>query len=173
MKFNVCNLPKCCRGCTRLSLINLDHHFWGEFECKSHDASLLYAFFTGECPYRTEISTEIKVEVKKMDPVELLKEAYRFCSQYTLCNLDCPLHGKCIFNFDSHAETQKETEQKIENAVAIIEQWSKDHPVVTNEMKFCEIFGDNAANSILSLYPSDIKNWLAQPYRESKNGNSN
>ncbi len=172
MKCNVCNLPKCCRGCPHLLLINLNQHFVGEFECKSHGASLVDAFYTGECPYRPEISTEIKVEVKKMDPVELLKEAYRFCSQYPVCSADCPLRRKCIFDFCSHDGTQK-TEQIIENAVAIIEQWSKDHPVVTNEMKFREIFGDNAANSILSLYPSDIKNWLAQPYRESKNGNSN
>lgn len=163
MKFNVCNLPKCCHGCPRLSLINLDQHFVGEFECKSHDASLLGAYLTGECPYSQKISTKIKVEVKKMNPVELLKEAYRFCSQYPVCSADCPLRRKCIFDFCSHDGTQKETEQIIENAVSIIEKWSKDHPVVTNEMKFKEVFGPLTLSEPMFYAEAG---WWNAPYKE-------
>ena len=76
-----------------------------------------------------------------MEALEFLKEANRFCSHYPICSADCPIRGKCIFDFGSHGETQKETEQKIENAFAIIEQWSKEHPIITNAQKFKEVFG--------------------------------
>ena len=53
-----------------------------------------------------------------------------------------------------------------EKAIFAVDAWSKAHPLVTNEMKFREVFGDNAANSILALHPSDIKRWLSEPYKE-------
>lgn len=105
-----------------------------------------------------------------MEALEFLKETQRMCSSYKECT-DCPL--KELASFTGYPTCKVAMLNECEKAISAVDAWSKEHPSVTNEMKFREIFGDNAANSILSLYPSDIKNWLAQPYRESKNGNSN
>ena len=107
-----------------------------------------------------------------MDAREFMSEWRRMCKSHIGRCDGCPLekHGvsKICFN-----DIETTCESDLEDVVHFVTEWSEAHPLVTNEMKFCEIFGSNATNSILSLYPSDIKNWLAQPYIEAKNGNSN
>lgn len=95
-----------------------------------------------------------------MEALEFLKEYSRMCAEYKEC-YGCPLKGTtCSIVFS------KLSEEKMINIIEKTEQWSKEHPIITNEMKFREIFGENAVNSICSLYVSDIKRWLAEPYEE-------
>lgn len=69
-----------------------------------------------------------------MDALELLKESARICRTY-LCN-NCPVKGKCLYNPNiNHIES------KMEDIVSAVEQWSKEHPIVTNAGKFEEVFG--------------------------------
>ena len=97
------------------------------------------------------------------DTLEFLKETNRMCSSYKECT-DCPL--KSLASFYGYATCRIAMFNECEKAIFAVDAWSKAHPLVTNEMKFREVFGDNAANSILALHPSDIKRWLAEPYKE-------
>lgn len=97
-----------------------------------------------------------------MEALEFLKEAQRMCKSYPDCK-GCPLlNSPCGFirSIEGHSDAD------IRCTIKVIEQWSKEHPLITNEMKFREVFGDNAVNSVLALHPSDIKRWLAQQYKE-------
>jgi len=60
-----------------------------------------------------------------MDAVDFLKERERMCKSFDRC-VECKLHGKC-----SHIEFNFEFD-KVEDAVSIVEKWSKEHPVKTN-----------------------------------------
>lgn len=96
-----------------------------------------------------------------MDALDFWKEYKRMCNSYKYCN-NCPLVGANCLSLGVLNKSDR-------NFLIItngVETWSKEHPLVTNEMKFREVFGDNAANSILALHPSDIKRWLAEPYKE-------
>jgi len=99
-----------------------------------------------------------------MEALDYCKEAQRMCESYPDCH-GCPLINfacgfiRCIERF---------SDADIQCQIKVVEQWSQEHPLVTNEMKVREVFGDNAVNSILVLPPSDIKRWLAEPYKERK-----
>lgn len=100
-----------------------------------------------------------------MEALEYLKETHRMCSSYKECT-DCPL--KELASFSGYPTCSVAMVNECEKAISAVDAWSKEHPLVTNEMKLREVFGDNAANSILALHPSDIKRWLAEPYKERK-----
>ena len=88
-----------------------------------------------------------------MDAVKFLKEVNRMCNKIENC-CDCPLHDGdfCIHDIDNGKE---------EKAVSIVEQWSKENPVMTNLDKFKEVFG--SANGIVA--PS---NWWHREYKAPK-----
>ena len=96
-----------------------------------------------------------------MEAIELLKTLKRICSKYKCSN--CPVVARSCICIKNISITSDET---LNSIIENVEQWSKEHHIVTNEMKFCEIFGDNAVNSVLAVHQSDIKTWLAQPYKE-------
>ena len=99
-----------------------------------------------------------------MEALDYFKEARRMCKSYPDCK-GCPLINSAC-GFIRCIEGRSDAEMRCE--IKVVEQWSKEHPIVTNEIKVREVFGDNAANSILALHPSDIKRWLAEPYKERK-----
>ena len=112
-----------------------------------------------------------------MESLEFLKEARRLCSHYDLCAAGCPLYKKCIFYFRDMNETKEETEKKIEQNAAIIEQWSKEHPIITNARKFEEVFGSKRPHELVSCDVCDIAGdyakvkmqkteWWDEPYKE-------
>ena len=72
-----------------------------------------------------------------LDAVEFLKERLRMCETYSesfLCGRGCPMPFRpCEF----HSFTEGHFEQMVET----VEQWSKEHPIITNGMKFEEVFG--------------------------------
>jgi len=98
-----------------------------------------------------------------MEAIEFLKEYSRMCNTSIRCQ-GCPLSERPCLS----AALSTVTDDNIKTIVSSVEWWSKEHPLVTNEMKIREVFGDNAVNSILVLPPSDIKRWLAEPYKERK-----
>ena len=96
-----------------------------------------------------------------MEALAFLEGHKRMCHSYSNCD-GCPLkHKPCLAS-----NWMKLDADKVFSMVKAVEMWSKANPIVTNEMKFRELFGDNAVNSILALHPSDIKRWLAEPYKE-------
>ena len=72
-----------------------------------------------------------------METLDFLKEAQRMCKSYPDCK-GCPLRNfacgfiRCIERF-SDADVQCQ--------VKVVEQWSKEHPIITNARKFEEVFG--------------------------------
>ena len=84
-----------------------------------------------------------------MDALKFFKEKERLCDSYTGCET-CPLNGY-VCDFGDNPE----------KSVAIVEQWSKEHPKMTNASKLLEVFG--------RIRLSDITpDWLRQEYREPK-----
>ena len=61
-----------------------------------------------------------------MEALDFLKVANRICKNQ-LCN-KCPVKGKCLYNPNINCR-----EDKMEEIVSAVEQWSKEHPLVTNE----------------------------------------
>lgn len=98
-----------------------------------------------------------------MEAIEFLKDHRRMCDSHPNCD-GCPLmNSPCL-----SSDWQELNDKALSAIVVAVTLWSRDNPPVTNETKFREIFGNNAVDSICSLYPSDIKRWLAQPYEERK-----
>lgn len=85
---------------------------------------------------------------RAMDAVEFFKEKDRMCQAsrgYIVCAL---------------------MDGRYEEAVEIVEKWSKEHPKITNGMKFEEVFGFKISRSNESgeyLYLPE--NWLDQEYK--------
>jgi len=96
-----------------------------------------------------------------MDALEFLKEHRRMCDSHLNCD-GCPLmNAPCL-----SSDWSEISDKALRDIVLAVTLWSKDNPPVTNEMKFREVFGDNAVNSVLAVHMSDIKRWLAEPYKE-------
>ena len=88
-----------------------------------------------------------------MDAVKFLKECNRICD--TVDCLDCPLHDEhiCMHGIEDGEE---------EKAVSIVEQWSKENLILTNQQKFYEVFGKYNFDNI------DLFDWWADEYKEPK-----
>ena len=97
-----------------------------------------------------------------MDAVEYLEARDRMCKSYTACSL-CPLHEKKEENYSCDVFEVKHPKEY----VSIVKQWSKEHPkehpVVTNAMKFEEVFGYFAPVQGRPYMPST---WWDEPYKE-------
>ena len=94
-----------------------------------------------------------------MEALEFLKEYNRMCAECRDCS-GCPLKGtECSIG-------SKLSEEEMINIVDKTEQWSKEHPLVTNKMKIREVFGDEAIYAISSQNVQAIKDWLDEPYKE-------
>lgn len=83
-----------------------------------------------------------------MEALDFLKEAQRMCG--TKHCVECPI-GRYI----NHSEDE------LEEIVSAVEQWSKEHPIITNAQKFEEVFG-------LFGHPLIDQNaqWWDKPYKE-------
>lgn len=94
-----------------------------------------------------------------MDAVKFLEEKERMCKSVKQC-YDCPLDsGKT----DITVCCQDLLTYYPKEAVKAVEQWSNEHPVMTNGAKFEEVFG----RTYMSL-PSFVGEWLEQEYKEPK-----
>ena len=87
-----------------------------------------------------------------MDAVEYLKEKMRMCDA-TRC-------AECLIG-DIHNNVEIRTP---EEAVAIVEKWAAEHPVVTNAQKFEEVFGWKIDRYFDKLPAA----WWDEPYVEPK-----
>ena len=98
-----------------------------------------------------------------MDAVTYLKERRRMCDEYSTC-VRCPL-GKFAYCVDAEPEEQ----------VKAVEQWSKEHTLVTNRKKFEEVFGidnqwiktnfDGSMPTVTIPYSVITKSWWDAEYK--------
>lgn len=89
-----------------------------------------------------------------MDAVEYLKERARMCKQ--------PLCDQCEFNGTGYAQCFGYENMYPKECVSIVEQWSREHPVMTNAQKFEEVFGYFAPVQGRPYMPST---WWNEPYK--------
>lgn len=86
-----------------------------------------------------------------MDALEFLKECKRMCGLYETCK-GCPLKGtKC--NLNSSA-----SDKEYEKIIAVVEQWSKEHPRKTRQSVFLEQWPDARvdSNGVLAICPANV-----------------
>lgn len=76
-----------------------------------------------------------------MDAVKYLKEKVRMCERDRLIDCEhCPLSR---YNNGTDSGCADFEEEHPAEAVRIVEEWSKAHPIQTNGQKFEEVFGIN------------------------------
>ena len=92
----------------------------------------------------------------------VLKERERMCDSFLGC-MRCPLSKGQIGNMACRDRTFNNPEE----AEKIIMQWAADHPLVTNGVKFEEIFGVPFWAISCGVTPA-ISKWLRSEYKEAK-----
>lgn len=100
-----------------------------------------------------------------MDAVEFLKEQMRMCQALSVCG-ECYDLTYVKENSRGYNVCDLINTRRYEEAVEIVEKWSKEHPKITNAMKFEEVFGFKISRSNESgeyLYLPE--NWLDQEYK--------
>jgi len=104
-----------------------------------------------------------------MDAVSFLKERKRMCDSYKrkqgghYCYTCTNDFGRCWRNND-------QVDGREEEAVQVVEEWSKAHPVMTNGLKFLKTFGVQATDGTI-LFEKDGRysfnlEWWNAPYQE-------
>ena len=86
-----------------------------------------------------------------MDALEFLKERKRMCSLHEACG-ECPFRGaKCALSISASDENYK-------RVIAIVEQWSKEHPRKTRQSMFLEQFPNVKldTNGIIDISPCRV-----------------
>lgn len=101
-----------------------------------------------------------------MEALDFLKKYTRMCAECKDC-YGCPLTETTCAGYCELSEKQ------IINVINKTEQWSKEHPLVTNEMKIREVFGAKAVYAISSLNAQTLKDWLDEPYNYHCSGGRN
>ena len=96
-----------------------------------------------------------------MDAIKFIEEETRMCESFGTTCVGCPMHPSAKkARYDCRTFVRTCPEQ----AVAIVEQWSKEHPIMTNKMKFEEVFGKTCDESGVLARPS----WWEAEYKEPK-----
>lgn len=90
-----------------------------------------------------------------MDALEFLKAERRMCASFDGKCVKCPLGdtGCCDIVGDTDGE--------LENEVAAVEQWSKEHPRKTRQSVFLEQCPEawTYADGVLSICPNRVADW--------------
>lgn len=87
-----------------------------------------------------------------MNAVEFLKEERRMCESVEQGCLKCPLRDT------SCRAISGETDEGIEKEVAIVEQWSKEHPLKTRQSVFLKQYPETQIDDtgVLGVCPAII-----------------
>lgn len=85
-----------------------------------------------------------------MDALEFLKEKRRMCNSFDIGCVKCPLGDIGCF-----VVSPEETDEEFEREIAIVEQWSKEHPRKTRQSVFLEQYPEARIgdDSVLQIYP--------------------
>ena len=87
-----------------------------------------------------------------MDAMEFIREAKRMCNNLQCAQ--CKLQYRCTIGSFS------------EETLDVVEKWRKEHPIVTNGMKFKEVFGYDITDRFgATLNWGVVVNWLNKPWK--------
>ena len=100
-----------------------------------------------------------------MDAVKFLREKNRMCKTHGC--IHCPMGRIKRNDYKLCADYIRDCP---EQAVAIVERWSSEHPIVTNRQKMKEIFGKSIPNVFLPELSDalELKSWLDAEYKEQE-----
>lgn len=88
-----------------------------------------------------------------MDAVEFLKEKRRMCKTIR-AHSDC---DKCGLVKESSDDCDTRCFVFPEEAVAVVENWAKEHPAITREIKFLEMFPNAPiSHNVIDICPSKV-----------------
>ena len=87
-----------------------------------------------------------------MEALEFLKEERRMCASFDAMCVKCPLGdtGCCVIVGD--------TDRELENEVATVEQWAKEHPIKTRQSVFLKQWPETNIDDlgVLKVCPAPI-----------------
>lgn len=91
-----------------------------------------------------------------MDAVKFLKEKERMCNRYQSLNCKgCPLEPAP--EYGGYISCEQFAEEDPDEVVSNVEEWSENNPILTNAMKFEQIFG--TLTPIAKLINESPKYW--------------
>ena len=94
-----------------------------------------------------------------MDALNFFRIKRKMCREYVDTCTDCPLSG--ANNRYSIACSEFEIKYP-EDAIQIVSDWEKEHPLITNRIKFKEVFGITLTEAL----EQGTNNWLNQEYEK-------
>lgn len=97
-----------------------------------------------------------------MNAVEFLKEERRMCEFFGKTCVKCP------FRDTRRCAILLESDEELEKTVAIVEQWSKEHPVKTRQSVFLKQFpkAELDVSGVITICPAP----LSEDYRNDHGG---
>lgn len=99
-----------------------------------------------------------------MDAVKFIKESKRLCKAQESC-------GKCVAQIGGSCLTEIIVEaNSAEKTVAVVEQWSKDHPVKTHQSEFLKMFPNANIKTITASLSPCVLDREENPHRCAKYG---
>jgi hypothetical protein len=105
-----------------------------------------------------------------MDAVKFIKEDTRMCDSHYRCSR-CPISQEIMKGDEVFLSCGQFRRAHPDVYVSVVEQWSKEHPLVTNAQKFKEVFGVGPEYCSSPLRTSETGNvlaheWWDEPYKE-------
>lgn len=91
---------------------------------------------------------------------EVIKQFNRMCDAQEICQ-KCPVN-----EMRGLLTCWKALTVKPDKMEEIVMQWAKEHPPVTNRVKFAEVFGCDPV--LLDFWNQRGGNWLLEEYKEPK-----
>lgn len=89
-----------------------------------------------------------------MDVVEFLKEKNRMCESYSSC-YECEIKKMTVNSGMFHCSIW--VGKHNEEAVAIVEKWSAEHPIKTRQSEFLKMFPNaKFADGVIDICPCQI-----------------
>lgn len=99
-----------------------------------------------------------------MDAVKFIKESKRLCKAQESCSkCVAQICGCCLTDICVEANSA-------EKAVAVVEQWSKDHPVKTRQSEFLKMFPNANIKTITASLSPCVLDREENPHRCAKYG---
>ena len=94
---------------------------------------------------------------------EVIKQFWRICERYRtdVCCGTCPLKEvRGVYH------CWRWISEEPEKAEELIMDWAEKNPVITNDLKFQEVFGCKPYS--ITLFDDDFIKWLSEEYKEPK-----
>lgn len=93
-----------------------------------------------------------------MDAVEFFKEHGRMCDSLAPSCIGCEIMKSVAYTTDGYGTCREYIKRHPDEAVAIVEQWAKEHPRKTRQSEFLKMFprASMASNGTIDFCPNSF-----------------